>query len=145
MWSNILPWHSSSVFFCSWFLYLLLYVVAAPEVVEKPGDNSLSRLKILYTHAKELSETEVTYVQYYYYYYFFLGLCPFYNFYKVDIFCFLSFFIYLIYFYFKDMYFAPYMILSIVLGCSVSNMLLNQLDALLPSGPSGQPRRRIGL
>jgi len=58
---------------------------ATPEVVEKPGDNSLSRLKILYTHAKELSETEVT----------------------------------------------------------VSTMLLNQLDALLPSGPSGQPRRRI--
>ncbi|KAL0014420.1 hypothetical protein SO802_001489 [Lithocarpus litseifolius] len=58
---------------------------ATPEVVEKPGDNSLSRLKILYTHAKELSEAEVT----------------------------------------------------------VSSMLLNQLDALLPSGPPGQPRRRI--
>ncbi|KAA8530176.1 hypothetical protein F0562_004885 [Nyssa sinensis] len=30
-----------------------------PEVVEKPGDTSLSRLKALYTQAKELSETEV--------------------------------------------------------------------------------------
>nr|XP_011468203.1 PREDICTED: uncharacterized protein LOC101312768 isoform X2 [Fragaria vesca subsp. vesca]XP_011468206.1 PREDICTED: uncharacterized protein LOC101312768 isoform X2 [Fragaria vesca subsp. vesca] len=57
-----------------------------PEVVEKPGDNSLSKLKNLYAHAKELSENEVT----------------------------------------------------------VSNMLLSQLDALLPSGPQGQPRRRIG-
>ena len=144
MWSNILPWHSSSVFFCSWFLYLLLYVVAAPEMVEKPGDNSLSRLKSLYTHAKELSETEVRYVQYF----FFLGLCPFYNFYKVDIFYFLLFYFFIIilfYFYFKEMYFAPYMILSIVLGCSISTILLNQLDALLPSGPPGQPRRRIGL
>ncbi|KAK4603505.1 hypothetical protein RGQ29_012143 [Quercus rubra] len=56
-----------------------------PEMVEKPGDNSLSRLKSLYTHAKELSETEV----------------------------------------------------------SISTILLNQLDALLPSGPPGQPRRRI--
>lgn len=35
---------------------------AAPEVVEKAGDNSLSKLKSLYTQAKELSETEVTYV-----------------------------------------------------------------------------------
>ncbi|KAM0049185.1 hypothetical protein Hdeb2414_s0008g00282951 [Helianthus debilis subsp. tardiflorus] len=37
------------------------YVLApsAPEVVEKPGDNSLSRLKMLYVQAKELSETEV--------------------------------------------------------------------------------------
>ncbi|KAI4348223.1 hypothetical protein L6164_008971 [Bauhinia variegata] len=33
---------------------------ATPEVVEKPGDNSLSRLKLLYTHAKELSESEVS-------------------------------------------------------------------------------------
>ncbi|KAI4350618.1 hypothetical protein L6164_005061 [Bauhinia variegata] len=33
---------------------------ATPEVVEKPGDSSLSRLKLLYTHAKELSETEVS-------------------------------------------------------------------------------------
>ncbi|KAJ9152840.1 hypothetical protein P3X46_026355 [Hevea brasiliensis] len=32
---------------------------ATPEVVEKPGDNSLSRLKILYTQAKDLSENEV--------------------------------------------------------------------------------------
>ncbi|XP_021593638.1 SAGA-associated factor 29 homolog A isoform X2 [Manihot esculenta] len=59
---------------------------ATPEVVEKPGDNSLSRLKILYTQAKDLSENEVT----------------------------------------------------------VSNNLLNLLDALLPSGPPGQQRRRIG-
>ena len=32
---------------------------AAPGVVEKPGDNSLSRLKMLYTQAKELSEGEI--------------------------------------------------------------------------------------
>ncbi|MED6158764.1 SAGA-associated factor 29 B [Stylosanthes scabra] len=30
----------------------------APEVVEKPGDNSLARLKILYTQAKDLSDSE---------------------------------------------------------------------------------------
>ncbi|XP_062151492.1 SAGA-associated factor 29 homolog A isoform X2 [Alnus glutinosa] len=65
---------------------------ATPELVEKTGDNSLTKLKALYTHAKELSENEV----------------------------------------------------SILLGCSVSNMLVSQLDALLPSGPPGQPRRRIG-
>ncbi|KAM2955945.1 hypothetical protein FF2_023130 [Malus domestica] len=58
---------------------------ATPEVVEKPGDNSLSKLKNLYVHAKELSESEVT----------------------------------------------------------VFNLLLSQLDALLPSGPPGQPRRRM--
>ncbi|OAY25639.1 SAGA-associated factor 29 homolog A [Manihot esculenta] len=58
---------------------------ATPEVVEKPGDNSLSRLKSLYTQAKDLSENEVI----------------------------------------------------------VSNNLLSQLDALLPSGPPGQQRRRI--
>lgn len=33
---------------------------AAPEVVEKPGDTSLSKLKNLYIQAKELSESEVT-------------------------------------------------------------------------------------
>ncbi|KAL0395728.1 UNVERIFIED_CONTAM: SAGA-associated factor 29A [Sesamum calycinum] len=33
---------------------------ATPEVVEKPGDNSLARLKMLYIQAKELSESEVT-------------------------------------------------------------------------------------
>lgn len=38
---------------------LLLPSDAAPEVVEKPGDNSLSKLKNLYAVAKELSETEV--------------------------------------------------------------------------------------
>ncbi|KAG2714681.1 hypothetical protein I3760_03G038900 [Carya illinoinensis] len=58
---------------------------AAPEVVEKPGDSSLSKLKALYTHAKELSENEV----------------------------------------------------------NISNLLMGQLDTLLPSGPSGQQRRRI--
>lgn len=51
--------------------YLCLYFVvdsyfchfdAAPEVVEKPGDNSLARLKFLYTQAKELSESEARYV-----------------------------------------------------------------------------------
>ncbi|XP_054803769.1 SAGA-associated factor 29 homolog A-like isoform X2 [Prosopis cineraria] len=57
-----------------------------PEVVEKPGDSSLARLKLLYTRAKELSETEV----------------------------------------------------------SISNSLVSQLEALLPPGPPGQPRRRIG-
>lgn len=56
-----------------------------PEVVEKPGDNSLAKLKTLYVHAKDLSESEV----------------------------------------------------------NVSNSLLSQLDALLPSGPPGQPRRRM--
>ncbi|CAK9161753.1 unnamed protein product [Ilex paraguariensis] len=58
---------------------------STPEVVEKPSDTSLSRLKQLYTHAKELSENEVT----------------------------------------------------------VSNQLLNQLDALMPSGSSGQQRRKF--
>ncbi|KAF7801593.1 SAGA-associated factor 29-like protein A-like isoform X3 [Senna tora] len=56
-----------------------------PEVVEKPGDNSLSRLKNLYTRAKDLSESEVR----------------------------------------------------------ISNLLVSQLDALLPPGPPGQQRRRI--
>ncbi|XP_073047666.1 SAGA-associated factor 29 homolog A-like [Primulina eburnea] len=59
---------------------------STPEVVEKPGDNSLSRLKMLYTQAKELSVNEVT----------------------------------------------------------ISTQLLGQLDALLPSGTSGQHRRKIG-
>nr|GLL38430.1 SAGA-associated factor 29 isoform X1 [Ipomoea trifida]GMD53276.1 SAGA-associated factor 29 isoform X1 [Ipomoea batatas]GMD54748.1 SAGA-associated factor 29 isoform X1 [Ipomoea batatas]GMD58077.1 SAGA-associated factor 29 isoform X1 [Ipomoea batatas]GME18396.1 SAGA-associated factor 29 isoform X1 [Ipomoea batatas] len=58
---------------------------SAPDVVEKPGDNSLSKLKLLYTQAKELSESEV----------------------------------------------------------SISTHLLGQLDALIPSGPPGQQRRRI--
>ncbi|KAL6558365.1 hypothetical protein OROMI_018715 [Orobanche minor] len=31
-----------------------------PEVIEEPGDYSLSRLKLLYTQAKELSETEAS-------------------------------------------------------------------------------------
>ncbi|KAI7746365.1 hypothetical protein M8C21_029049 [Ambrosia artemisiifolia] len=59
---------------------------STPEVVEKPGDNSLSRLKMLYIQAKELSESEV----------------------------------------------------------AVSSQLLNQLDALIPSAPPGQQRRRMG-
>ncbi|CAN8266201.1 unnamed protein product [Cochlearia groenlandica] len=58
---------------------------ATPEIVEKPGDTSLSKLKNLYIQAKELSENEVT----------------------------------------------------------VSNILLGQLDSLLPSGPTGQQRRKI--
>ncbi|KAI3725978.1 hypothetical protein L1987_43781 [Smallanthus sonchifolius] len=58
---------------------------STPEVVEKPGDNSLSRLKMLYIQAKELSESEV----------------------------------------------------------AVSSQLLSQLDALIPSGPTGQQRRRM--
>ncbi|KAL8471229.1 hypothetical protein ACS0TY_028774 [Phlomoides rotata] len=33
---------------------------STPEMVEKPGDNSLSRLKMLYIQAKDLSENEVT-------------------------------------------------------------------------------------
>ncbi|XP_018483860.1 SAGA-associated factor 29 homolog A isoform X1 [Raphanus sativus] len=58
---------------------------ATPEVVEKPGDTSLSKLKNLYIQAKELSESEVT----------------------------------------------------------VSTILLTQLDSLLPSGPTGQQRRKL--
>ncbi|CAD5324304.1 unnamed protein product [Arabidopsis thaliana] len=58
---------------------------ATPEIVEKPGDISLSKLKNLYIQAKELSESEVT----------------------------------------------------------VSNILLTQLDSLLPSGPTGQQRRKL--
>jgi len=37
------------------------------------------------------------------------------------------------------------MILDIDFGCSISNLLINQIDALLPTGPQGQTRRRIGL
>ncbi|KAK4754871.1 hypothetical protein SAY87_008628 [Trapa incisa] len=33
---------------------------SSPELVERPGDTSLSRLKYLYSHAKKLSESEVT-------------------------------------------------------------------------------------
>ncbi|KAL3813830.1 hypothetical protein ACJIZ3_015098 [Penstemon smallii] len=58
---------------------------STPEVVERPGDNSLSKLKMLYIQAKGLSESEVT----------------------------------------------------------VSNQLLGQLDALMPSVTPGQHRRRI--
>ncbi|RZB59931.1 SAGA-associated factor 29-like A isoform A [Glycine soja] len=60
-------------------------LMLTPEVVEKPGDNSLARLKFLYTQAKDLSESEA----------------------------------------------------------SISNLLINQIDALLPTGPQGQTRRRI--
>ncbi|OAO92109.1 SGF29b [Arabidopsis thaliana] len=59
---------------------------ASPEIVEKPGDISLAKLKNLYIQAKELSENEVT----------------------------------------------------------VSNILLTQLDLLLPYGPTGQQRRKLG-
>jgi hypothetical protein len=61
---SILPQlQSSSVFLCSQFLYLFFFLNAdaAPELVEKTGDNSLTKLKALYTHAKELSENEVRY------------------------------------------------------------------------------------
>ncbi|XP_022774358.1 uncharacterized protein LOC111316610 isoform X1 [Durio zibethinus] len=58
---------------------------ATPEVVEKPGDSSLSRLKGLYIQARDLSEREIT----------------------------------------------------------ISNLLLNQLDSFLPSGPPGQQRRKM--
>lgn len=58
---------------------------STPEVVEKPGDNSLSKLKMLYTQAKELSESEV----------------------------------------------------------NISNLLLGQLDTLMPSGTPGQHRKRL--
>ncbi|XP_024625321.1 SAGA-associated factor 29 homolog B isoform X2 [Medicago truncatula] len=57
-----------------------------PEVVEKPGDNSLAKLKMLYTQAKDLSDNEA----------------------------------------------------------NLSTMLISQLDVLLPPGPQGQPRRRLG-
>ncbi|KAL3829549.1 hypothetical protein ACJIZ3_018351 [Penstemon smallii] len=57
---------------------------STPEVVEKPGDNSLSKLRMLYIQAKELSVTEV----------------------------------------------------------SVSSQFLAQLDALIPSGTTGQQRKR---
>lgn len=36
--------------------------IAAPEMVEKPGDTSLGRLKMLYTQAKDLSDSEAKYV-----------------------------------------------------------------------------------
>lgn len=41
---------------------------AAPEAVEKPGDNSLSKLKMLYTQAKELSESEMRYLSLHYFF-----------------------------------------------------------------------------
>ncbi|KAF9666339.1 hypothetical protein SADUNF_Sadunf16G0219300 [Salix dunnii] len=67
------------------FNFELLLINAAPELVEKPGDTSLAKLKNLYTQARDLSESEVR----------------------------------------------------------VSETLLNQLDALLPSGPPSQQRKRI--
>lgn len=42
-------------------------------------------------------------------------------------------------------FFFPGKTLNIVFGCSISNLLVSQLDALLPPGPPGQPRRRLGL
>lgn len=56
------------------------YPDAAPEVVEKPGDSSLSKLKALYIQAKELSESEVRYED------------SFYSFYELDNFHFIFFF-----------------------------------------------------
>ena len=41
---------------------LMAYVNAAPEVVEKPTDSSLSRLRTLYFQAKDVSEAEMKYV-----------------------------------------------------------------------------------
>lgn len=49
------------LFNCSINFECLLFN-AAPEVVEKPGDTSLAKLKSLYTQAKELSESEVRYM-----------------------------------------------------------------------------------
>lgn len=47
---------------CSWLLIVSCCFDVAPEVVEKPGDTSLSRLKMLYTQAKDLSDNEAKYV-----------------------------------------------------------------------------------
>jgi len=47
---------------CILLMIVFCHFVAAPEVVEKPGDNSLARLKFLYTQAKDLSESEARYV-----------------------------------------------------------------------------------
>ena len=49
---------------CSKYILIINYECwgADPEVVEKPGDMSLSKLKNLYTQAKELAETEMRYV-----------------------------------------------------------------------------------
>lgn len=40
----------------------MAYVNAAPEMVEKPTDSSLSKLRALYYQARDLSENEVRYV-----------------------------------------------------------------------------------
>lgn len=40
----------------------MAYNNAAPEMVEKPMDSSLLKLRALYFQAKDLSETEVRYV-----------------------------------------------------------------------------------
>jgi len=47
---------------CNWLLFISSYFDVAPEVVEKPGDNSLAKLKMLYTQAKDLSDNEAKYV-----------------------------------------------------------------------------------
>lgn len=47
--------------FHDWIPFMLIN--AAPELVERPSDTSLLKLKYLYSRAKELSESEVTYVQ----------------------------------------------------------------------------------
>ncbi|KAJ6423974.1 hypothetical protein OIU84_024867 [Salix udensis] len=88
LWNKAFNYHPRSVVAQLHIALLTTQVtkaITAPEVVEKPGDTSLAKLKSFYTQAKELSESEV----------------------------------------------------------SVSGTLLTQLDALLPSGPPGQQRRRI--
>lgn len=42
-------------------LYDSFHVYAAPDVLQRYGDHFLTRLKMLYTQAKELSESEVKY------------------------------------------------------------------------------------
>lgn len=50
------------IFFYDWpVAFDHLHVNADPDVIEKPGDTSLEKLKDLYSQAKELSETEVKY------------------------------------------------------------------------------------
>ncbi|KAG5527150.1 hypothetical protein RHGRI_028162 [Rhododendron griersonianum] len=90
---------------------------STPEVVEKPGDNSLSRLKMLYTQAKELAESEVNKLKW--------GLNS--NLSIISVSC------------------TPVeLIMPVALvGCSFSTHLLGQLEVLIPPGPPGQQRRRI--
>ncbi|KAE8699663.1 Protein kinase G11A [Hibiscus syriacus] len=46
--------------FSTFFWFSFRFHDLAPEVVEKPGDSSLSKLKTLYIQARDLSEKEVT-------------------------------------------------------------------------------------